>query len=83
VSNYGELNEAVGGARETADWSVLEKFTNMFAKSMPEGVDAGLLTETMDQWKDFWILPAIMAAVITAVFFASFHDKTKVTDGDG
>ena len=83
VSKYGELNDAVAGAREKADWSVLEKFANMFAKSMPDGVDASLLTETSDQWKDFWTNPAIMAAVIAAVFFAAFHDKTEVTDEDG
>jgi len=80
VSNYGELNEAIAGARETTDLSVIEKFANMFAKSMPEGIDPTLLAETMDQWKSFWILPAIMAAVITVVFFASFWDKTEVTD---
>ena len=80
VGNYGELNEDIANARDLTDLSVIEKFANMFAKSMPEGIDANLLAETMGQWKEFWILPAVMAAVITAVFLAAFWDNTQVTD---
>ncbi len=35
-----------------------------------------LHTETSAQWKAFWILPAIMAAIIAAIFFVGFWDKS-------
>ena len=58
----------------------------MFSVKMPEavakagGAEAGLLSQTMAQWKTFWMFPAIMAAVIAAVFFLAFWDKTRVGD---
>jgi len=36
----------------------------------------------MEQWKEFWIFPAIMAAVIGVIFFVTFWDKTRVMDED-
>ena len=36
----------------------------------------------MEQWKDFWIVPAIMAAVIAVLFFVTFWDKVQVEDAD-
>ena len=36
----------------------------------------------MIQWKDFWVYPAMMAAVIAVIFFVAFCDKTKVTEDD-
>jgi hypothetical protein len=30
----------------------------------------------MDQWKEFWILPAIMAGVILLIFAAAFWDRS-------
>jgi hypothetical protein len=29
----------------------------------------------MQQWKEFWLLPAGMAAVILVIFAALFHEK--------
>ncbi len=83
VSEYGALNDVIAGSRGEGAATTLEKLTNMFAKSMPEGVDLGLIAQTMDQWKVFWILPAIMAGVIAVIFFATFWDKTEVTDEEG
>ena len=43
---------------------------------------AALISETMIQWKDFWVYPAMMVAVIAVIFFLAFWDKTKVTEDD-
>ncbi len=80
VSKYGELDAAISAAREAQELSFGEKLAKMFSVNMPESVDAGLISETMAQWKEFWMFPAIMAAVITVIFFASFWDKTQVGD---
>ena len=56
----------------------------MFAVDMPH-VDSTLLAETMNQWKEFWMLPAMMAAGIAVLFFIGFWDRTKtspVSEGD-
>ena len=47
---------------------------------MPGGIDADLLSKTMEQWKAFWMVPAIMAFVIAVLFFATFWDKSQVAE---
>ena len=55
----------------------------MFSQKMPETIDGSLISETMAQWKSFWMVPAIMAAAIMIVFFLAFWDKIKVeSDAD-
>lgn len=80
VSKYGDLDKAITAAQTAGDLSFAQKMGKMFSVKMPDGVDPTLLTETMSQWKSFWILPAIMAAVIAVVFFLGFWDKTQVTE---
>ncbi len=58
----------------------LESFSQMFSRSLPEGLDAGLLAETMEQWKNFWMFPSIMAAIIMVIFAVTFWDKAKTED---
>jgi nucleoside transporter len=70
-----QLAEAIKAARGADELGFFEKFGKMFSVSMPEGVDAQLITDTMLQWKEFWILPAGMAAVILVAFFLLFHDR--------
>lgn len=82
VSNYGELNDAIAAARPEQELSFGEKLTKLFSIDMPESIDADLLTTTMAQWKEFWILPAIMAGAILVLFFLGFWDKTQVTEDD-
>jgi hypothetical protein len=53
----------------------------MFSRALPEGLDPTLLSETMAQWKEFWMLPAYMAAAIMVLFFLAFWDRVD-TDGD-
>ena len=49
---------------------------------MPDAVDSGLIATAMEQWKAFWIFPAILAGIIAVIFFAGFWDKTQVTEDD-
>lgn len=80
VKGYDTLNSAIQGASKEETLSFAQSFGKMFSVGLPEGIDLDLITTTMEQWKEFWIFPAIMAAVITVFFFIAFWDKTKVTE---
>lgn len=80
VEGYKPLNDAIAQARETTDLSFGEKLSQMFSVSMPDSIDTGLIATAMDQWKDFWMFPAIMAGGICILFFFTFWDKTQVMD---
>ncbi len=54
----------------------------MFSRSLPEELDPQLLSETMAQWKNFWLFPSIMAAIILVVFAITFWDKAKPEPAD-
>jgi len=82
VSKYEDLDKAITAAQSAGDLSFGQKMAKMFSVNMPEGVDSTLISEAMMQWKELWILPAIMAAVITVVFFLGFWDKTQVAEDD-
>ncbi|MEM7601896.1 MAG: MFS transporter, partial [Verrucomicrobiota bacterium] len=82
VENYEALDTAIKEARGEADLSFGEKLAKLFAVDMPESVNYELIATTMEQWKEFWIFPAILAGGITILFFAAFWDKTKVTEED-
>lgn len=51
-----------------------EKLAQMFSVHMPP-VDANLLSDTMAQWKTFWMVPAAMAGGIAVLFFLGFWDR--------
>jgi len=82
VEKYEALNTAITATRSTEVLSFGEKFTKLFAVDMPDSVDPMLLSTTMEQWKAFWIVPAILAAIIAVIFFATFWDKTRVTEDE-
>ena len=77
VENSTQYVEALKAARgEQAAVGFFETFTKMFSRSLPtESLDAELLSTTMQQWKNFWMFPAIMAGVILVVFTLAFWDK--------
>lgn len=54
----------------------------MFSRSLPSELDPGILATTMGEWKNFWLLPAIMAAAILIVFAVGFWDKRKQDEGE-
>ncbi|RZW13781.1 MAG: MFS transporter, partial [Desulfobulbaceae bacterium] len=82
VSKYGDLDGAIKAARGTEELTFWEQLKRMFSVDMPESVDAGLISEAMLQWKEFWIFPALMAAGIAVIFFLAFWDKVQVADAD-
>lgn len=63
-------------ATEEKDLGFFAKFAEMFSRELPEGLDASLLSRTMEQWKDFWISPAIMAALILVLFAVAFWERS-------
>jgi nucleoside transporter len=79
VSKHGELAEAIAAGRPEETLTFGQSLGKMFAVNLPE-VDATLLSETMAQWKSFWMVPAGMAFVIMVIFAAAFWDKS--CDGD-
>jgi MFS family permease len=59
--------------------SFLESLSMMFSQKLPQDLNPELLADTMAQWKNFWISPAIMAAIVFVVFAVAFWDRTKAT----
>lgn len=82
VSQYETLDTAIKATQTAGDLSFGQKMAKMFSVNMPDSVDAELISSTMMQWKEFWILPAIMAGLIAVVFFISFWDKTQVHEDE-
>ncbi|MEM7476930.1 MAG: MFS transporter [Planctomycetota bacterium] len=82
VSNAKEFGDALTESQSGESLSFLETFGSMFTRSLPEGLNQELLTSTMAQWKDFWLSPAIMAAVILVGFAIAFWDKAKDSKDD-
>jgi hypothetical protein len=73
------LTDAIKATSSGAELSFLESLKKMFAVQ-PLNVDPALLSETMDQWRAFWFVPAGMAAVIALIFFVAFWDKMSNYD---
>jgi len=77
VTKYQELTDAIEASHAgEATPTFLEQLGQMFSVSKPQ-VDPQLLSETTAQWKEFWTLPAYMAAGILILFFLTFWDKSK------
>ncbi len=81
LTQSGPLAETISAARPDTTLSKAQELQKMFSVDLP-AVDASLLTNAMEQWKAFWIVPAIMAAVIAVVFFLTFWDKSEVEQSE-
>lgn len=82
LTESAALSTAITGAREQETLTFAQSLGKMFSVKMPDGIDSELLSKAMEQWKAFWMVPAIMALVIAVIFFASFWDKSKVSEED-
>jgi len=82
VPGYTPLTDAIQAARPVVELSFGEKMAKLFSVDLPASIDPALLGTTMEQWKAFWIFPAILAAIIAVIFFATFWDKTRVTEDE-
>ena len=80
VTKYGELNGAIAGNRAVEQLGFGEQLGRMFAVDLPAPIDPGLLAETMLQWENFWIYPALMAGGIAVIFFLAFWDKVEISN---
>jgi nucleoside transporter len=88
VPGYKALGDAMNSAATTEQMTFAQSLGRMFSVEKPK-VDPALLTETMLQWKKFWLLPAGMAAAVLLLFAATFYDTMRqrepqdgqVTDG--
>jgi nucleoside transporter len=79
VPGYAPLDAAIQAARPAVELSFGEKMAKLFSVDLPASIDQALLGTAMEQWKAFWLFPALLATIIAVIFFAAFWDKTKVT----
>lgn len=63
--------------------SFLEQLAGMFGKGYPANLDSSLVTNVMADWKNYWLFPAGMAAVIFVVFAVAFWDRVRTDDSSG
>lgn len=83
VTNAAAYSEALAEARGAAEQTgFLESLAKMFSQNLPASLDPELLNATMAQWKNFWLSPAIMAAIIMLVFALTFWDRTRTAPVD-
>jgi nucleoside transporter len=82
VTNYDALTEAIKAASPPTTLTFAESLQRMVSvRYLPEGIDPKLVTDTMLQWKQFWLLPAGLAAIILVVFAVLFHEKDDDSGG--
>jgi len=60
--------------------SFVDTMLGMFGKGYPDGIDMNLVASAMTDWKNYWMFPAGMAAVILVIFTLAFWDKVKTDD---
>ena len=53
----------------------------MFAAEKPE-IAGTLASDTMLQWKEYWMYPCLMAAAILVLFGLAFWEKTTPAEED-
>ncbi|MCW1913187.1 nucleoside permease [Luteolibacter sp. GHJ8] len=79
-AEHPQLIEQIKGLSGTATPSFFESLAGMFGKAYPAGIDSALVAKVLGDWKNYWIFPAGMAAVIAIIFFLGFWDKSA--DGE-
>lgn len=79
-AEHPQLIEQIKTLSGTATPSFFESLGGMFGKAYPAGIDSALVSKVLTDWKNYWIFPAGMAAVIAVVFFIGFWDKSA--DGE-
>lgn len=84
IGDYGQqvtegenLTKAITEARGPVEVDFFGTFAKMFSRDLPENLNQQLLSTTMEQWKNFWLFPAILAAGIMVAFALLFWDRIK------
>ena len=80
VTSQSQLADAYAELASDSQLSFFQTFTKMFSQTIPEAIDLALLTETMGQWKEFWLLPAYMALAILVLFALTFWDRVDQSE---
>lgn len=73
----GALGDAITAARSVENLSFGQQLGKMFSVDLPAAARGPLLDSAAGLWKDYWLLPAYMAAGIAVLFLIAFHDKMK------
>ena len=79
-AEHPQLIEQIKDLSGTATPGFFESLAGMFGKAYPVGLDSALVARVLGDWKNYWIFPAGMAAVIAIIFFLGFWDKSA--DGE-
>lgn len=82
IGEYGaapgpELAEQISTLRADAPTpTFLESLMNMFNKGYPAALDTSTyVAPAMQDWKNYWIFPAILAAAVFVLFTVGFWDR--------
>lgn len=78
--DHGALIAQVQELSTAEEKSYFQKLTEMFSQGYPEGTDPAVIESAMEGWKNYWLFPAGMAAVILVIFAIAFWDKVKTED---
>lgn len=80
-SAYADAFAAAKGEGEPLTF--FETFGQMFSRQLPETLGAENVSTTMGEWQNFWMSPAIMAAIVFVIFAALFWDRTVAKADEG
>lgn len=69
------LMENIKASSEKTNTSFWDSLLGMFGQGYSDGVSSELVAKAMIDWKQYWLFPAGMAAVIFIVFALFFWDK--------
>ncbi len=78
----GILGAEIAAGRPDEKIGFFEQFGQMFSVSIPESVDGEVISSASSLWRDYWMLPAYMAAAIAVIFFLGFWDRTKESEDE-
>ena len=75
---YGALNTLITENNKQEDLSAGEQLVQMFSVNDLDGIDSEVVGSAMSKWEEFWVYPAVMAGIISVVFFFAFWDKISI-----
>ena len=76
--DYGALNTLITENNKQEDLSAGEQLVQMFSVNDLDGIDSEVVGSAMSRWQEFWVYPAVMAGIISVVFFFAFWDKISI-----
>ena len=76
--DYGALNTLITENNKQENLSAGEQLGQMFSVNDLDGIDSEVVGSAMSKWEEFWVYPAVMAGIISVVFFFAFWDKISI-----